>query len=224
VQPQNKILGLFFGVLLPYIALVMYFARRNHGRPEGQPLPTWLLYLGMACILAIIVVSRRIVRSANAKSTDKKQDSRSERKPIRTIWCVVNISLIALGVRQGYASLAPEQLRHVNPDAVFCSLILLTAPLFALLTVHYSVRRCNVDKLRRPSLDRNPLNWWFDPLQSLFISTCSVAAMAVGSLLHRPTGSVAFWMVATYFCITLGLVVGQVVVYRVYQDRVVAAH
>jgi hypothetical protein len=136
----------------------MYFVRRNQGNPEGQPLPTWLHYLGMACILAIIVVGRRIVRSANAKSTDKKQDSRSERKLIRTIWCVINISLVALGVREGYASLAPEQLRHVNPDAVFCSVILLTLPLFALFTVYYSVRQRNVDKLRRPSFDRNPLN------------------------------------------------------------------
>jgi tellurite resistance protein TehA-like permease len=198
----------------------MFFFRRH----QGQPMPIWLFYLGMACILAIIVVSRRIVRSANARSTDNKEDSRSEQKPIKVIWFVVNISLVALSVRQGYMSLAPEQLRHVNPDAVFCSLILLTLPLFALGTVHYSVRRCNVDKLRRPSLDRNPLNWWFDPLQSLFMFTCNVAAMAVGSLLHRRTGSVAFWMVAMYFCLTFGLVIGQVLVYRVYRDWVVAAH
>jgi hypothetical protein len=220
VQPQNKILALFLGILLPYIALVTYFARYH----QGQPLPKWLPYLGMACILAIIVVSQ-IVRSANAKSTDKKkEDFDSERKPIKTIWLVVNVSLVALSVRQGYASLAPEQLRHVNPDAVFCSLILLTLPLFALGTVRYSVRRWNVEKLRRPSLYRNPLNWWFDPLQSLFISTCNIAAMGVGSLLRRATGSVAFWMVATYFCALIGLVIGQVLVYRIYRDRVVAAH
>jgi hypothetical protein len=127
-------------------------------------------------------------------------------------------------MRQGYVSLAPERLRHVNPDAVLCSLILLTTPLFALGTVRYSVRVCNVDRLRRPSLDRNPLNWWYDPLQSLFITTCNIAAMAVGSLLHEPTGSsVALWMVAMYFCTTFGLVIGQALVYRVYRERVVAA-
>jgi hypothetical protein len=87
-----------------------------------------------------------------------------------------------------------------------------------------TVRRWNVEKLRRPSLDRNPLNWWFDPLQSLFITTCNIAAMGVGSLLRRATGSVAFWMVATYFCAFFGLVVGQVLVYQVYRDRVIAAH
>ena len=74
----------------------------------------------------------------------------------------INVCLFGLSVWQGYASLAPEQLRHVNPDAVFCSLILLTLPLFALGTVGYSVRRWNVQKLRRPSLDRDPLNWWLN--------------------------------------------------------------
>src|SRR5260370_19316150 len=93
------------------------------------------------------------------------------------MWSAPNLCLFGLSVWQGYASLAPEQLRHVNPDAVFCSLITLNLPLFALGTVGYSVRRLNVQKLRRPSLDRNPLNWWFDPLQSLFITTCNMAAI-----------------------------------------------
>jgi hypothetical protein len=220
VQPQSKIHALFLGVLLPYIALVMFFARRH----QGQRMPMWLFYLGMACVLAIIVVNRRIVRSANARSTNKKEDSRSERKPTKVIWFVVNFSLVALSMRQGYMSLDPEQLRHVNPDAVLCSLILLTLPLFALGTVHYSVRRCNVDKLRRPSFDRNPLSWWYDPLQSLFISTCGMAAMAIGSAVRRPTiGSVGFWTVAVYTCFALGLLVGQILVYRIYRENIIAA-
>jgi hypothetical protein len=218
VQPQSKIHALFLGVLLPYIALVMFFARRH----QGQPLSLWLFYFGMACMVAIIVVSRRIVR--NARATAVNLNSRSVRQPVRTIWFVVNASLIALSMRQGYVSLSPEQLRHVNPDAVFCSIILLTFPLFSLLTVYFSVRECNVDKLRRPSFDRNPLNWWYDPLQSLFITSCNTAAAGVGSLMRRAPGSVAFWMMAMYFCAFFGLVIGQLLVYRVYRDRVVAAH
>jgi hypothetical protein len=218
VQPQNKILGLFLGVLLPYIALVTYFYRHR----QGQPPPTWLAYLGMTCILAIIVGIHLTRRGMSA--TDAKEESRPERRFPKAIWTVLNISLFALSVRQGYVSLAPEQLRHVNPDAVFCGIILLTLPLFSLGTVGYSVRRWNVEKLRRPSIDRNPVNWWFDPLQSLFITTCNIAAMGVGSLLHRATGTVAFWMVSTYFCAFFGLVIGQVLVYRVYRNRVVAAN
>jgi hypothetical protein len=219
MHPQSKIHALFLGVLLPYIALVMFFARRH----PGQAPPIWLIYLGMACIVAIIVGSL-IVRRAHVRSTDKNEHSLPERKLPKTIWSVLNVCLFGLSLWQGYASLAPEQLRHVNPDAVFCSIILLTLPLFALGTVGYSVRQWNVQKLRRPSLDRNPLNWWFDPLQSLFITTCNIAAMGVGSLLRRATGSVAFWTVATYFCAFFGLVIGQVLVYRVYRDRVVAVH
>ena len=219
MHPQSKIHALFLGVLLPYIALVMFFARHH----PGQAPPVWVIYLGMACIVGIIL-GILIVHRAYVRSTDKKEYSLPEREFLKTIWSVLNVCLFGLSVWQGYASLAPEQLRHVNPDAVFCSLILLTLPLFALGTVGYSVRRWNVQKLRRPSLDRNPLNWWFDPLQSLFITTCNMAAMGVGSLLRQATGSVAFWMVATYFCAFLGLVIGQVLVYRVYRDRVVAAH
>jgi hypothetical protein len=219
MQTQSKIQALFLGVLLPYIAFVMFFARRH----QGQPLPTWLVYLGMACIV-VIVAGILIVRRAHLRSTDKEEHSLPDRKFPKTIWFVLNICLFGLSVRQGYASLAPEQLRHVNPDAVFCSLILLTLPLFSLGTVRYSIRRWNVEQLRRPSLVRNPLNWWFDPLQSLFISTCNIAAMGVGSLFHRATGSVAFWMVATYFCAFVGLVIGQLFVYRVYRERVIAAH
>jgi hypothetical protein len=202
----------------------MYFVLRNQGHPQEQPLPTWFLYFGMAYVLGTIllfeVVSRRMVRGAKAKPTE---ESRSERSPIKVIWYVVNISLVALGLREGYISTAPEQLRRMNPDAVLCGILLVGTPFFALGCVNYSVRRWNVERLRRPSLDRNPLNWWFDPLQSLFISTCSVAAMAIGGLVHRPTGSVAFWTVATYFCITLGLVIGQILVYRLYRNQVVAA-
>jgi hypothetical protein len=218
MQPQNKIHALFLGVLVPYIALVIFFARSH----QGQPLPTWLIYLGMACILAIIVGTHLIRRGMGA--TDAKEDSRPQRRFLKAFWTVLNLSMLVLSVRQGYASLAPEQLRHVNPDAVFCSLILLILPLFSLGTVRYSIRRWNVEKLRRPSLDRNPLNWWFDPLQSLFISTCNIGAMGVGGLLHRATGSVAFWMVTTYFCAFVGFVFGQLLVYRVYRDRVVAAN
>jgi hypothetical protein len=196
----------------------MFFARRN----QGQPMPMWLFYLGTACILAIIAGTRFIRLGPNAR--DEKENTRPERRFLKTIWTALNISLLALSMRQGYASLAPEKLRHVNPDAVLCGVILLTLPFFSLGTVRYSVRRWNVGQLRRPSIDRNPLNWWFDPLQSLFISTCSGAAMAVGSLLHRPNGSIACWMAATYFCFTFGLVIGQVLVYRVYRGRVVAAH
>ena len=136
----------------------------------------------------------------------------------------MNIALVTLALLGGYESLAPEKLRHTNPDAIFCGLILLVTPLFAIWSVSYSIRRWNHNRLARPSLRRNPLNWWHDPLQSLFISTCVMAAMAIGSVARRPTiGSVGFWTVAVYTCFAFGLLIGQILVYRIYRKNIIAA-
>jgi hypothetical protein len=73
VQPKKKILALIFGLVLPYIALVLYFVLRNQGHPQEQLLPTWFPYFGMAYILGTILlvsaISRRIARSAQGKLT-----------------------------------------------------------------------------------------------------------------------------------------------------------
>ena len=121
--------------------------------------------------------------------------------------------------------MATEKLRHTNPDAIACVSILVLMPLFALWSVYYSVRRQKGgNRLSRPSWDRNPLNWWGDPLQALFISTCIMAATAVGSALRRPTfESVGFWTLGVYVCFAIGLVVGQVLVYRVYRGQIATA-
>ena len=143
---------------------------------------------------------------------------------MKNIWYVVNIALVALALMGGYESLAPEKLRHTNPDAIVCGSILLVTPLFAMWSVSYSIRRWNHNRLARPSLSRNPLNWWHDPLQSLFISTCIAISTAGGSALRHPSiGSVGFWMVAFYTSVALGLLVGQILVYRIYRENIVAA-
>ena len=123
---------------------------------------------------------------------------------MKNIWYVVNIALVALALVGGYESLAPEKLRHTNPDPIGCGLILLVTPLFAMWSVSYSILRWNHNRLARPSLSRNPLNWWHDPLQSLFIYTCVMVSTAIGSALRRPTiGSIGFWTLAVYACFAL---------------------
>jgi hypothetical protein len=75
-----------------------------------------------------------------------------------------------------------------------------------------------------PSTNRNPLNWWHDPLQSLFVSTCVMASMTLGGALRHPAiGSVGFWTVATYASFAVGLLVGQILVHRIYRDHVTGA-
>ena len=143
---------------------------------------------------------------------------------MKTIWYVVNITLVTLAFPGGYNSLSPEKLLNKNPDAVFCGVTLLLMPLFSIGSVGYAIRRWNHSRLGRPSLSRNPFNWWHDPLQSLFISTCIAVSTAIGSALRRPSlGSVGFWMVAFYTCCALGLLVGQILVYRIYRENIIAA-
>ena len=143
---------------------------------------------------------------------------------MKNFWYVINIALVALALPSGYNSLSAEKLRHTYPDAIVCGLILLITPLFAIGSVAYSIRRWNHNRLARPSLSRNPLNWWHDPLQSLFIYTCIMASMAIGSAVRHPTiGSVGFWTLAVYACFALGLLIGQVLVYRIYRENIISA-
>jgi hypothetical protein len=137
------------------------------------------------------------------------------------LWGVVNLVLIADAFREGYLSLTPDRLRRTNPDPVLCLIILLAIPLFALWAVTYSIKRWKADPLPRPSWNRNPLRWWRDPLQALLVSTCIAAATAIGSAVRQPTfGSVGFWTLGVYACFTIGLFVGQILVYRIYRQRI----
>jgi hypothetical protein len=114
-----------------------------------------------------------------------------------------------------------DKLSHTNPDPVACLLILLITPLFAVGSAMYSITRCKAAPLSRPSWNRNPLNWGRDPLQSLFFSTCIFAATAIGSAVQHPAyGSVGFWTVGVYCSFAIGLLVGQVVVYRRYREYI----
>jgi hypothetical protein len=141
---------------------------------------------------------------------------------MRYFWIVLNSTLIGVALRGGYNSMDPDRLRHTNPDPVLCLIALLIMPLLAVGVVTYSIRRWKADPLSRPSWSRNPLNWWGDPLQSLFMSTCIMTATAIGSAIQRPVfGSVGFWTLGVYCCSTIGLLVGQVLVYRIYRQRIV---
>jgi hypothetical protein len=68
VQPKNKIRALIFSLVIPYLALVMYFALRV----QEHPLPTWFPYFGMSYLLVSIilvtVVSRRIARGTQPQT------------------------------------------------------------------------------------------------------------------------------------------------------------
>ena len=150
---------------------------------------------------------------------------------MKLIWFVTNIVFVLLAVWGGYVSMAPERLSHTNPDPILCGILLAVMPIFALGTVYYSIQRSRTNivppyalprpfTLRRPSWQRNPANWWDDPLQSLFVTTCVMLAMLLGAALRRPwpaIGSVGFWALGVYCSLAIGLLIGQLLVYRVYR-------
>jgi hypothetical protein len=152
---------------------------------------------------------------------------------MKNTWSIVNIGFVALGFWGGYRCVAPKALLHANPDPIMCGILLVIVPAFALGTVYYSKYRWSQEnkmlplrlfKLLRPSWDRSSFNWWDDPLQSLFISTCYMASMAFGAAVRRPEiGSIGFWMLGSFFSIAAGLVAGQLLIYRLYHRYIAKA-
>lgn len=139
-------------------------------------------------------------------------------------WFVVNFGLTIFSAIGGYSSLSPERLRQTNPDLILCLVILGIMPLFTLGSIYYSIARRKNETLRRPSLKRSPLNWWDDPLQSLFLSTVCAAALFIGSVLRLPSvGSKGFWTSAMYGAMMVGLFLGQALAYRVFRSRIIGA-
>ncbi len=71
VNPRTKILALTFGLVLPYIGLVVYFSLRI----QDHPLPNWFPYFGLSYILATMMVlmffSRRINRTARPEQEEQ---------------------------------------------------------------------------------------------------------------------------------------------------------
>lgn len=71
MKPKTKILTLTFSLVLPYIALVTYFALRT----QEHPLPTWFPYFGLSYILAtmilVMVFSRNVYRAARPEQEKK---------------------------------------------------------------------------------------------------------------------------------------------------------
>jgi uncharacterized membrane protein YdcZ (DUF606 family) len=143
---------------------------------------------------------------------------------MKYFWIFLNSIAMVLAFTGGYASLAPDRLSHTNPDPFVCLAILLGVPVFSILSVAYSLRRSKREPLSRPSWSRNPFNWWGDPLQSLFVFTCIMGATALGSAFQRPPfGSVGFWTLGVYSSFTIGLLAGQILVYRIYRQRIASS-
>ena len=71
MKPKTKILALAFSLILPYLALAMYFSFRI----QEHPLPTWFPYFGLSYILGTVVVvmvfSRKIHRDGQPTTVQR---------------------------------------------------------------------------------------------------------------------------------------------------------
>jgi len=180
--------------------------------------------LGFLVAEATILISALIFYILSIYFFLKKIDIRLTRfaaaKKGNLFWRYLNISFVIISIWGGYGSLAPERLKNTNPDGILCLIILVAMSLFSIGAVSYSVKSCKCESLRIPSWDRNPFNWWYDPLQSLFMSTWIMSAMALGSMIRMPAyGSIGFWTFGVYFCWAAGTAIGQFFVYKIFHTR-----
>ena len=137
------------------------------------------------------------------------------------VWAALNVVLLGLSMWTGYAQMEPERLSNANPDVVFCTLALITAILLSFGSVLYSIHGAKQRTLRRPSWRRFSMDWWHDPLQCLFLTSSVMGAMAVGASFRLPgTSQRGFWMFMFFVSMSLGLLIGQFAVYRVYRERI----
>jgi hypothetical protein len=135
-------------------------------------------------------------------------------------WMVLNLALLILSIWTGYGEMAPNKLTHNNPDAIFCSITLVGMIAFSFGVVWYSLSGARQEPLPRPSWRRFSIDWWHDPLQCLFLSCCFTGAMAVGAAFRLPgTSPTGFWMFSFFVCLFFGLLIGQLLIYSVYRDR-----
>ena len=112
------------------------------------------------------------------------------------IWGSVNVGFVLLGLFGSMFMTPVENAHYTNPGPFFFVFALFVLPLFSVGAVQYSVRARKQDTFQRPTWNRNPLNWWHDPFQSLFISTCYVVATTLGSSVNFLfTNFVNFWPV-----------------------------
>jgi hypothetical protein len=140
---------------------------------------------------------------------------------MKLLWAALNVALIGLSVWTGYAEMEPQRLSQANPDAVFGTVVLLFTIVFAVGTVWYSVHGEKQTSLRRPSWRRFAIDWWRDPLQCLFMTSCFIGAMMVGAALHLPgTSQTGFWTFMFFASMFVGLLIGQVVAYVVYREHI----
>jgi hypothetical protein len=112
--------------------------------------------------------------------------------------------------------MAPETLSQKNPDIVACITVFVMAAIFAVGSVSVAKDR----RLMWPSWSRSPFRWNGDPLQAIFISSCCMLGVFLGSLFRYSVQSSGFWVAASFGSIFFGLLLGQLIVFCRYYHEI----
>lgn len=140
---------------------------------------------------------------------------------MRKIWPFIYLAFAIFFVIDGYGSLSPQSTADTNADWMFVSITFVTMILLPLGAMGYSRLR-GIETFRKPSLNRHPLGWWSDTLQSIRITWIFLASLWLGSCFALPKtgykGIMLFWF---YSALVSGLFIGERIIYRVYAKRVV---
>jgi hypothetical protein len=135
---------------------------------------------------------------------------------------IANCILVAFSARGGYSMMASRDASHLDTDWIVGCITFAAMPIFALVSVQYSFSLPNQLTVRRASWKRFSLDWWRDPLQCLWLSTCVMAATDLGGVFRLLGQDPSNWCrLMPSGGSLLGLIIGLLLVHRVYRERIV---
>ena len=229
----------FFGVVIFQIGYEMLWRGTIRYAPEIGPADIlspqhraaefWAISAGTLTVGVLLFIVAafslfRFIRGQPAGGPNRLSSAVAaftKRTRLQRLGPILNVVLVLLSLWTGYAEMAPDRLVHTNPDAIFCTIVVLGMIGFSFGTVAYSISGAGQQTLRRPSLRRFSMDWWHDPLQCLFLSCGFAASMALGAAFRLPGSSTTgFWTFMFFLCMFLGLLIGQLGVYLVHHERI----
>ena len=229
----------FFGVVMLQIGYetlrrgsITYFPQVGPAEilsPDHRAAAFWALSTGifMLGVLLLIIAAYLLVRFFRGippgvpNRVSLFVGTFMKRTRLQRLGPILNVVFVLLSLGTGYAAMAPDRLVHTNPDAIFCTIVLLGMIGFSFGTVAYSISGEGQQTLRPPSLHRFSMDWWHDPLQCLFLSSGFAAGMVLGAAFRLPgTSTTGFWTFMFFLCMFLGLLIGQLGVYVVHRERI----
>ena len=132
-----------------------------------------------------------------------------------THWTIINVFLILVFTASGFLGDKPTEFDSARFGIIFCAVVIVVIPAWTIAWLYFSKA-----ELKTPAWNRCPFGSG-DPLQTMFIGTWCGFAGFVSALAQLPRFSGRFiWTVAICGCVFLAFVIGRIVAYRLFRDRI----